>query len=179
MKGPKHGGANIKVVHMFEDMKKNISNWSDEGEISDYLRALLEGRAFDNAGLIYGMGHAIYTKSDPRANILKGFVEKLSVAKGKTEEFKLYSNIERLAPKIIGEKREIVKGVSANVDFYSGFVYSMLDLPTELFTPIFAISRISGWSAHRLEELINSGKIIRPAYENVSPRREYVPIGKR
>ena len=179
LKGPKHGGANIKVVHMFEDMKKNISNWSDEGEISDYLRALLEGRAFDNAGLIYGMGHAIYTKSDPRANILKGFVEKLSVAKGKTEEFKLYSNIERLAPKIIGEKREIVKGVSANVDFYSGFVYSMLDLPTELFTPIFAISRISGWSAHRLEELINSGKIIRPAYENVSPRREYVPIGKR
>ncbi|MEA4815593.1 MAG: citrate/2-methylcitrate synthase [Lachnospiraceae bacterium] len=179
LKGPKHGGANIKVVHMFEDMKKNISDWSDEKEISNYLKALLDGKAFDNAGLIYGMGHAIYTKSDPRANILKGFVEKLSIAKGKTKEFELYSNVEKLAPKIISERREMFKGVSANVDFYSGFVYSMLELPTELFTPMFAMSRISGWSAHRLEELINSSKIIRPAYENVSPRKPYTPIDER
>ncbi|MBQ1194402.1 MAG: citrate/2-methylcitrate synthase [Lachnospiraceae bacterium] len=179
LKGPKHGGANIKVVQMFEDMKKNIKNWDDEAEVSDYLRKLLNKQAFDNAGLIYGMGHAVYSLSDPRAKILKGFVEKLSIEKGMTEEFKLYSNVERLAPEIIGQERKMFKGVSANVDFYSGFVYSMLGLPVELYTPIFAIARISGWSAHRLEELINAGKIIRPAYKNVAHRKSYISMDKR
>ena len=179
LKGPKHGGANIKVVQMFEDMKKNIKNWDDEAEVSDYLRKLLNKQAFDNAGLIYGMGLAVYSLSDPRAKILKGFVEKLSIEKGMTEEFKLYSNVERLAPEIIGQERKMFKGVSANVDFYSGFVYSMLGLPVELYTPIFAIARISGWSAHRLEELINAGKIIRPAYKNVAHRKSYISMDKR
>ena len=179
LKGPKHGGANIKVVQMFEDMKKNIKDWTDEGEVSKYLLALLRKEAFDKAGLIYGMGHAIYSKSDPRANIFKSFVKSLSEEKNKSKEFQLYSLVERLAPQIIGEERKMYKGVSANVDFYSGFVYSMLEIPTELFTPIFAIARISGWSAHRIEELINVGKIIRPAYKNVAPRREYVSIDLR
>ena len=154
-------------------------NWDDEAEVSDYLRKLLNKQAFDNAGLIYGMGHAVYSLSDPRAKILKGFVEKLSIEKGMTEEFKLYSNVERLAPEIIGQERKMFKGVSANVDFYSGFVYSMLGLPVELYTPIFAIARISGWSAHRLEELINAGKIIRPAYKNVAHRKSYISMDKR
>lgn len=179
LKGPKHGGANIKVVQMFEDMKKNIKDWKDEEEVTAYLQALLKGEAFDKAGLIYGMGHAVYSISDPRANIFKAFVENLSTEKDKTDEFQLYSLVERLAPQVIGKERKIYKGVSANIDFYSGFVYSMLELPTELFTPIFAISRISGWSAHRIEELINVGKIIRPAYKNVQERRDYTPIGNR
>ena len=179
LKGPKHGGANIKVVQMFEDMKKNIKDWKDEEEICEYLTALLEKRAFDKAGLIYGMGHAVYSISDPRAKIFASFVEKLSQEKGRTEEYGLYSMVERLAPKVIAEKRKIYKGVSANIDFYSGFVYSMLDLPLELYTPIFAISRIAGWSAHRIEELINAGKIIRPEYMNVAPRREYKNIESR
>lgn len=179
LKGPKHGGANIKVVRMFEDMKKNVSNWNNEDEIADYLKKLLHKEAFDKAGLIYGMGHAVYSISDPRANILKGFVKTLSEEKGRQEEFMLYSAVERLAPQVIADERKIYKGVSANVDFYSGFVYSMLDLPLELYTPIFAISRISGWSAHRLEELIQAGKIIRPAYKNVAERTEYIPISDR
>lgn len=179
LKGPKHGGANIKVVRMFEDMKANISDWKDEEAVEKYLRALLHKEAFDKAGLIYGMGHAVYSISDPRANIFKGFVESLSVEKGLSEEFKLYSLVAELAPKVIGDERKIYKGVSANIDFYSGFVYNMLGLPLELYTPIFAIARISGWSAHRMEELINAGKIIRPAYKSVAGQRSYVPIEKR
>lgn len=173
LKGPKHGGANIKVALMFDDMKKNIRDWTDEEEVGDYLRKLLHKEAFDRAGLIYGMGHAVYSQSDPRAKVFKAFVEKLSAEKGRLEEFALYSLVENLAPKIIAEERRIYKGVCANVDFYSGFVYRMLGIPDELFTPIFATSRIAGWSAHRIEELINSNKIIRPAYKAVSPLREY------
>ncbi|WP_097014103.1 citrate/2-methylcitrate synthase [Anaerocolumna aminovalerica] len=176
LKGPKHGGANIKVVKMFEDMKEKVSDWTDDDEVSAYLTALLHKEAFDKAGLIYGMGHAVYSISDPRANVLKSFVEKLAKEKGKEKEYNLYSKVERLAAETIARERQIYKGVSANIDFYSGFVYSMLDLPIELYTPIFAIARISGWSAHRVEELINAGKIIRPAYKSVAAPREYVPI---
>ena len=179
LKGPRHGGANIKVVKMFDEMKKVISDWTDEEEVGNYLRKLLNKEAFDHAGLIYGVGHAIYSKSDPRAEIFKGYVEKLSVEKGLEKEFALYSLVERLAPQIIAEERKIYKGVSINVDFYSGFVYDMLDLPLELYTPIFAIARISGWSAHRLEELANNGKIIRPAYKPIGEDRDYVPMDKR
>ncbi|MCI8650250.1 MAG: citrate/2-methylcitrate synthase [Anaerotruncus sp.] len=179
LKGPRHGGANIKVVQMFEDLKEHVKNWHDKGEIRDYLHRLLNKQAFDNAGLIYGMGHAVYSLSDPRADVFRTFVKNLSEEKGREEEYELYSLVERLAKEVIGEERRIYKGVSANVDFYSGFVYSMLDLPTELFTPIFAVSRISGWSAHRIEELCNAGKIIRPSYGSVSPRREYVPMAER
>lgn len=179
LKGPKHGGANIKVVQMFADMKKQITNWEDEAEVYQYLKNLLNKKAFDNAGLIYGMGHAVYSISDPRANIFKKFVKTLSEEKHMEKEFKLYSLVEELAPKVIAEERHIYKGVSANVDFYSGFVYSMLGLPTELFTPLFAIARITGWSAHRMEELMNAGKIIRPAYRSVAEHVPYVPIGSR
>jgi citrate synthase len=179
LKGPKHGGANIKVIQMFEDMKKNISDWKNEREVREYLLALLNKKAFDKAGLIYGMGHAVYSLSDPRANILKSFVKKLSEEKGLEEEFQFYSMVEKLAPEVIAEERKIYKGVSANVDFYSGLVYHMLGLPLELFTPIFAIARISGWSAHRLEELINGSKIIRPAYISVAKRQDYIPLADR
>lgn len=179
LKGPKHGGANIKVVQMFADMKETLHDWTDEEEIEAYLRALLHKEAFDKAGLIYGMGHAIYSLSDPRANIFKKFVKSLSEEKGREKEFQLYAMVERLAAKVIADERKIYKGVSANIDFYSGFVYSMLDLPLELYTPIFAIARISGWSAHRIEELINVGKIIRPAYKNVCPHTEYIPMEDR
>lgn len=179
LKGPKHGGANIKVVQMFEDMKKNIRNWTDEEEVGAYLSDLLHKRAFDHAGLIYGMGHAVYSISDPRAEVLKGFVQKLSEEKNMQEEFGLYSTVERLAPKVIAKERKIYKGVSANVDFYSGFVYNMLGLPQELFTPIFAVARIAGWSAHRVEELINAGKIIRPAYKCVAKHKKYIPLEER
>ncbi len=179
LKGPKHGGANIKVTQMFNDMKHQVRHWDDEEEIKDYLSKLLDKEAFDKAGLIYGMGHAVYSLSDPRANIFRGFVEQLSQEKGKVKEFQLYSNVERLAPKVIAEKRKIYKGVSANVDFYSGFVYSMLDLPEELYTPVFAIARIAGWSAHRMEELINTNKIIRPAYKSVSETMAYIPLKDR
>ena len=167
LKGPKHGGANIKVVKMFDDMKKHLHDWTDEAEVEAYLRALLNKEAFDHAGLIYGMGHAVYSLSDPRARIFRSFVEELSQEKGLNEEFALYTLVERLAPKVIAEERKIYKGVSPNVDFFSGFAYSMLDLPLELYTPIFAIARIAGWSAHRLEELSYNGKIMRPAYKNV------------
>ncbi len=179
LKGPKHGGANIKVVKMFEDIKENVKDWTDEEEIKAYLRAILGKEAFDKSGLIYGMGHAVYSLSDPRAKVFKGFVEKLSAEKGKSDEYKLYTLVERLAPGVISEKRDIYKGVSANVDFYSGFVYAMLEIPMELYTPIFAIARISGWSAHRMEELINSSKIIRPAYKNVSKHQKYTPLKSR
>ncbi len=179
LKGPKHGGANIKVIQMFEDMKNVIRDWEDEDEVRAYLAALLQKKAFDKSGLIYGMGHAVYSISDPRAEIFKGFVEKLSVEKGRAKEFKLYNMVETLAPEVIAKERQIYKGVSANVDFYSGFVYSMLDLPLELYTPIFAIARISGWSAHRMEELINAGKIIRPAYKNVAKVKPYSKLKDR
>ena len=179
LKGPKHGGANIKVVQMFKDMKKQVKDWSNEDEIADYLTKLLHKEAFDHAGLIYGMGHAVYSLSDPRAVIFRSFVEKLSEEKGYEKEFKLYATVERLAPEIIAKERKIYKGVSPNVDFYSGFAYSMLGLPVELYTPIFAIARISGWSAHRLEEVAHSGKIMRPAYKNVGERKAYVPMEER
>ena len=179
LKGPRHGGANIKVVKMFEDMKQEVHDWTDEDEVSNYLRRLLHKDAFDHAGLIYGVGHAVYSKSDPRAVIFKGFVEKLSEEKGLEKEFALYSLVEKLAPQIISSERQMFKGVSINVDFYSGFVYNMLGLPMELYTPIFAIARIAGWSAHRLEELANNGKIIRPAYKPVGEDKEYVSMVDR
>ena len=179
LKGPRHGGANIKVVQMFEEMKQEVKDWTDEKEVRFYLRRLLHKEAFDHAGLIYGVGHAIYSKSDPRAVIFKSFVEKLSVEKGLEKEFALYSLVERLAPEVIAEERQMYKGVSINVDFYSGFVYHMLGLPMELYTPIFAIARISGWCAHRMEELANNGKIIRPAYKPIGTDRTYVDISER
>ncbi|MCR5671310.1 MAG: citrate/2-methylcitrate synthase [Butyrivibrio sp.] len=179
LKGPRHGGANIKVVHMFDDIEYNVKNWRDEEELKAYLDKILNKQAFDGAGLIYGIGHAIYSKSDPRAAILKQFVEKLAVEKGREEELALYEAVERLAPQIISGERKMYKGVSANVDFYSGFVYRMLDLPEELYPTIFAIARIVGWSAHRMEELANNGKIIRPAYMAIEPRKEYVPMDER
>ena len=174
LKGPKHGGANIKVSLMFEDMKRSISDWKDEDAVRDYLTKLLHKEAFDKAGLIYGMGHAVYSISDPRAKLFRSAVKKLSVEKHRQDEFELYSAIERIAPEVIAKERKIYKGVSANIDFYSGFAYNMLNLPPELYTPIFAISRISGWSAHRIEEIVNAGKIIRPAYKSVSDRKEYI-----
>lgn len=179
LKGPKHGGANIKVVEMMANIRKNIKDIEDEEEVKTYLEKMLNKEVFDKRGLIYGMGHAVYSISDPRATIFKGFVEKLAADKGREEDFKLYSTIERLAPQVIGDKRNIYKGVSANVDFYSGFVYSMLDIPLELYTPIFAMARIVGWSAHRLEELINADKIIRPAYKSITGEREYREIEER
>ncbi len=179
LKGPKHGGANIKVALMFDDMKKQVKDWKDEDEVRAYLGKLLRKEAFDNAGLIYGMGHAVYSISDPRAKVFKSFVEKLSAEKGREDEFALYSLVERLAPEVIAAERRIYKGVCANVDFYSGFVYRMLGIPDELFTPLFATSRIAGWSAHRIEELINSNKIIRPAYKAVSPMRAYTDMENR
>ncbi len=179
LKGPRHGGANIKVVKMFEEMKREIHDWEDEEEVSCYLKKLLHKEAFDHAGLIYGVGHAIYSKSDPRAVAFKSFVQKLSEEKGLQKEFALYSLVEKLAPEVISAERQMYKGVSINVDFYSGFVYHMLGLPMELYTPIFAIARIVGWSAHRLEELANNGKIIRPAYKPVGEDKEYVELDKR
>lgn len=179
LKGPKHGGANLKVVKMFDDIKKHVKNWDDEAELTEYIDAILHKQAFDKTGLVYGMGHAVYSLSDPRARVFKDFVRRLSVEKGKEDEFRLMDNVERIAADLIAHERKIYKGVSANVDFYSGFVYNMLGLPTELYTPIFAIARISGWSSHRIEELINCGKIIRPAYKNVCPRHEYVPMKDR
>lgn len=179
LKGPKHGGANIKVTEMFEDIKSNIKDWNDDEEIRVYLNKLLCGEAFDRSGLIYGMGHAVYSLSDPRADIFKSFVKQLSEAKGYSKEYQLYEKIEHLAPEVIADKRKIYKGVSANVDFYSGFVYHMLGLPKELYTPIFAVARIAGWSAHRIEELTNAGKIIRPAYKSISDRRSYKTMAER
>ena len=179
LKGPRHGGANIKVVKMFEDMKENIKDWEDEEEIGTYISNLLNKKAFDKSGLVYGMGHAVYSISDPRANVLKQFVRSLSEEKGMDKEFALYEKVEIIAPLIIAKERKIYKGVSANVDFYSGFVYHMLGLPIELYTPIFAIARISGWTAHRLEELNNAGKIIRPSYMCVAKHNPYVCLEDR
>ncbi len=179
LKGPKHGGANIKVVEMFSDIKRNIKDWNDDEAITDYIAKILHKEAFDGAGVIYGMGHAVYSISDPRAQIFKGYVEKLSEEKNKMAEFRLYTKVEKIAAELISKERRIYKGVSANIDFYSGFVYNMLKLPVELYTPLFAVARISGWSAHRIEELINAGKIIRPAYKAVQERRDYIPMSER
>ena len=179
LKGPRHGGANIKVIRMFEDMKKNVRNWEDEEEVAGYLEALLRKEAFDRAGLIYGMGHAVYSLSDPRAVTFKGFVEKLAHEKEKGREFALYQMVEKLAPQIIADERRIYKGVSPNVDFYSGFVYQMLGLPEELYTPIFAIARIAGWSAHRMEEICSNNKIMRPSYVMRGSHRDYTPFDER
>lgn len=179
LKGPKHGGANIKVVQMFADLKKNVEDWTDTNQVEEYLVRLLHKEAFDQKGLIYGMGHAVYSISDPRAQIFKQYVEELAHAKGRDKDYQLYATVAKLAPEVIARERRIYKGVSANVDFYSGFVYSMLDLPPELFTPLFAIARISGWSAHRMEELINQDKIIRPAYKCVMPEVEYEAMEER
>ena len=179
LKGPKHGGANIKVMKMFEDLKSNVKDWNDDDEITNYLAKLLHKEAFDKSGLIYGMGHAVYSISDPRAKMFKGFVRDLSEEKGLSDEYALYAKVEQLAPQVIASEKRIYKGVSANVDFYSGFAYHMLGLPLELYTPIFAIARISGWSAHRLEELINAGKIIRPAYKSIKDEEAYIPLCDR
>ncbi len=179
LKGPKHGGANIKVMEMFADIKKNVSDWEDEDEIRAHITKLLAGEAYDKSGLIYGMGHAVYSISDPRAEIFKGFVSELASEKGRKKEFKLYDKVEKISQELICQKRKIVKGVSANVDFYSGFVYNMLGLPIELFTPMFAVARMSGWCAHRLEELYNNGKIIRPAYVSTNGRNEYIKLEDR
>lgn len=179
LKGPKHGGANIKVVEMMKDLRSSVEDVTDRDQVEEYLKKLLHKEAFDKKGLIYGMGHAVYSISDPRAQIFKEFVQKLAEAKGRDEDFRLYSMIEKLAPEVIAKERHIYKGVSANVDFYSGFVYSMLDIPLELFTPIFAMARIVGWSAHRLEELTNVDKIIRPAYKSIGEEKEYIPLEDR
>jgi citrate synthase len=179
LKGPKHGGANIKVVEMMRDIEKHVDDWTDEDEVRKYLTKILNKEAFDKKGLIYGMGHAVYSLSDPRAQVFKGFVQQLASAKGRDKDFALYSMIERIAPEVIAQKAHIYKGVSANVDFYSGFVYSMLEIPLELYTPIFAIARIVGWSAHRIEELINMDKIIRPAYKSVMQERPYLDMEDR
>ena len=173
LKGPKHGGANIKVRAMFDDIKANVKDWADEDEIERYITKILHKEAFDRAGLVYGIGHAVYSVSDPRATVFRSFVKSLSEEKGLNREYELYSAVERIAPRLIAGERRMYKGVSANIDFYSGFVYEMLGLPPELYTPLFAVARIAGWSAHRIEELVNAGKIIRPAYMSVQPRREY------
>ena len=179
LKGPKHGGANHRVMGMMKEIKKSVHNWKDDEEISAYLEKILNKEAYDHSGLIYGIGHAVYSISDPRARVFKGFVEELAVEKGKSKEYELYSRIERLAPQVIAKHRKMYKGVSANVDFYSGFVYNMLGLPPELYTPIFAVARIAGWSAHRIEELLNVNKIIRPAYMSVCQESNYIPMEQR
>ena len=179
LKGPKHGGANLRVMGMMNEIKHNVNDWTDDDEISAYLERILNKDAYDRSGLIYGIGHAVYSISDPRARVFKGWVEKLAEAKGETDEYGLYSRIERLAPQIIAKHRKMYKGVSANVDFYSGFVYKMLGLPQELYTPIFAVARIAGWSAHRMEELVNVNKIIRPAYMSVCTETPYTDMNDR
>lgn len=172
LKGPKHGGANIKVMEMMNDIREHVRDYSDKDEVRDYLGKILSGDAFDHKGLIYGMGHAVYSLSDPRERVFKSFVEKLSVEKHRENDMELYNNIEVLAPELIAEKRKIYKGVSPNVDFYSGFVYEMLGIPVELYTPIFAVARIVGWSAHRIEEIIGMNKIIRPSYKSVMKEKK-------
>lgn len=179
LKGPKHGGANIKVIEMMDDLKANVKDIKDDDEVRDYLLKIVDKQAFDNKGLIYGMGHAIYSVSDPRARVFRSFVEELAIAKGRTDDFELYSKVETIGKEIIEQKRKIYKGVSINVDFFSGFVYSMLGIPRELFTPIFAIARIAGWSAHRIEEIINADKIIRPAYKSVGENQTYMTLEDR
>lgn len=179
LKGPRHGGANLKVLEMFDDIKANVTDWEDTEALTEYLEKILNGEVFDHSGLIYGMGHAVYTDSDPREVILKKYAISLSEETGMTKEFNLYCSVEEIAARLIAKKRRLYKPVCANVDFYSGFVYTMLGIPRELFTPIFAISRMSGWSAHRLEELVNHGKIIRPAYKYVGRHHRYIDVEDR
>ncbi len=179
LKGPRHGGASLKVMEMFDNIRHNVSNWNDEEEIRDYLSKMLDKQVFDKTGLIYGVGHAVYSKADPRAEVFRSCVESLAKEKGKMKDFKLYRNVEKHAIDLISQKRKIYKGVVTNVDFYSGLAYSMLGLPKELYIPIFAISRMAGWSAHRMEELINASKIIRPAYRTICDKTTYVPISER
>ncbi len=179
LKGPRHGGANIKAMEMMADIKKHVSDWEDDEEIEAYVAKILAGEGYDNSGLVYGMGHAVYSISDPRAKVFKGFVKELANEKGRNKEFRLYDKVESISQKLICAKRKVVKGVSANVDFYSGFVYNMLGLPVELFTPMFAVARMSGWCAHRMEEILNNGKIIRPAYVSTNGRNPYVAIDDR
>ncbi len=179
LKGTKHGGANIRVMGMMEDIKNNVSNWEDEKEISDYLVKILKKEVYDKSGLIYGIGHAVYTLSDPRAKILKKYARDLAKEKGVEKEFALYETIERLAPQLFCEVKKLDKKLCANVDFYSGFVYNILGIPQDLFTPIFAMGRIAGWSAHRLEELISGGRIIRPAYKSVEEKKDYTSLKNR
>lgn len=179
LKGPRHGGANAKVVQMFDDIKQNVKDWEDENEVERYLARVIRGEVFDKSGLIYGLGHAVYSISDPRAVILRNQVADLAREKDMEKEYRLYTIVERLAPQVIAKYRQVYKGVSANVDFYSGLIYRMLDIPPELFTPLFAVARISGWSAHRIEEIVNAGKIIRPAYKSVAKRRDYIPMEHR
>jgi citrate synthase len=179
LKGPRHGGANIKVAKMFEDLKNELEDWTDDAAIENYLRRLLDKEAFDKAGLIYGLGHPVYSVSDPRTLILRDYAEMLAEEKGRTDEYLLHRRVEELGPEAVAAKRKVYKGVSANVDFYSGFVYQMLGIPEELFTPLFAVSRVVGWCAHRLEEISSGGKIIRPAYKSVAPEHGYVPLDER
>ena len=174
LKGRKHGGANLQVMNMMDDIKEHINDYHDEEAIEAYLDKLLNKQAYDHKGLIYGMGHAVYSLSDPREKVFKAFVEQLAAAKGRDEDMALYNNIEKIAPKLIAKERKIYKGVSPNVDFYSGFVYEMLGIPRELYTPLFAVARIVGWSAHRIEELVTTDKIIRPAYKSLVTHRDYV-----
>ena len=179
LKGPKHGGANIKVMEMMDDIRSNVRDLNDDEELRAYLSRIVDKDAFDHKGLIYGMGHAVYSLSDPRAVVFKSFVQQLAMAKGRKADFDFYNTVERLAPQVIAEKRHIYKGVSTNVDFYSGFVYNMLGIPVELYTPMFAVARVVGWSAHRMEELVNVDKIIRPAYKSVMATRDYLPMENR
>ncbi len=179
LKGPRHGGANLKVTEMFEDLKTHVTDWENDDQIRAYLAKLLDKQAFDGAGLIYGMGHPVYSISDPRTEILRSYAGALAAEKGMQDEFQLYNKVEQLAAEAIGAKRKVYKGVSANVDFYSGLVYRLLNIPPEMFTPLFAVARIVGWCSHRIEEIANGSKIIRPAYRSVAPRREYIPIADR
>ena len=179
LKGPKHGGANIKVVEMMNDIKENVKNWDDENEIADYLRKILRKEAFDKSGLVYGMGHAIYTLSDPRAVLLRRSAENLAIEKGRMDELNLMDKIAELTPTLFAEIKGDKKVICPNVDYYSGFVYSMLGLPVELYTALFATSRVAGWCAHRAEELCTGGRIIRPAYKSSVRPKEYIPIDDR
>jgi citrate synthase len=179
LKGPKHGGANIKVIEMMNDIKENVKNWDNEREIEDYLVKILRKEAFDHKGLLYGIGHAVYTLSDPRELLLKEKAGELSQEKNMQEEYGLYELVEKLAPQVLAEVKKITKPIAVNVDFYSGFVYKMLNIPPDLYTPIFAMARIAGWSAHRIEEIISGGKVIRPAYKNISKKNSYIPLTER
>ena len=179
LKGPRHGGANLMVMQMMQNIRENLHDQEDDEELEAYLKKLLHGEAFDHKGLIYGMGHAVYSLSDPREVVFKGYVEQLAHEKGRDKDLALYAKIERMAPQLIAEERKIFKGVSPNVDFYSGFVYDMLGIPMELYTPLFAVARIMGWSAHRIEELLSANKIIRPAYKSLGGTHDYIPRDAR
>ena len=179
LKGPRHGGANLMVMHMMQNIRDNLHDLEDDEELEAYLKKLLHGEAFDRKGLIYGMGHAVYSLSDPREVVFKGYVEQLAHEKGRDKDLSLYTRIERMAPQLIAQERKIFKGVSPNVDFYSGFVYEMLGIPMELYTPLFAVARVMGWSAHRIEELLSANKIIRPAYKSLGGTHDYIPRSQR